>query len=227
MKYDLMKIDDYLFIIGDLYKSDKFPYLVVEKFGTDNNFSIWQVDNPNDLDDKNQYRILAHRPLNGARYLGGVDVLPSLPQEDDVDSICMKDLQDFFGTDIHLTPKGEEYISIFKTVYNKCREKYKFTEEDMLQAAKYGYEFRDTTSFPEHNFEDSCINNTKQWLKSRQQPKYPIAFECEVEPKFKHIGSTKEVKGSGSKIKNKYAGNPKTFINFDGRSEWVGKYIYE
>lgn len=39
-----------------------------------------------------------------------------------------------------------------------------YTEEDMLAAAKYGYEFRDTTSFPEHKFEDSCINNTKQWL---------------------------------------------------------------
>lgn len=226
MKHNLVRIDDYLFVMGDHYKSDKFPYLVIEKLNT-GEYSIWQVDNPNDWDEKTQYQILVHVPLNGAPYLDGVDVLPSFNYEDDVDSICMKDLQDFFGTDIHLTPKGEEYISIFKTVYNKCREKYKFTEEDMLQAAKYGYEFRDTTSFPEHNFEDSCINNTKQWLKSRQQPKLPIGFECEVEPKFKHIGSTKEVKGSGSRIKNKYAGNPKTFTNAEGRTEWAGKYIYE
>jgi len=41
-----------------------------------------------------------------------------------------------------------------------------YTEEDMLAASKYGYEFRDTTSFPEHKFEDSCINNTKQWIHS-------------------------------------------------------------
>lgn len=41
-----------------------------------------------------------------------------------------------------------------------------YTFHDMLQAAKYGYEFRDTTSFPEHKFEDSCINNTKQWIHS-------------------------------------------------------------
>jgi hypothetical protein len=67
----------------------------------------------------------------------------------------------------------------------------------------------------------------EEYIQSLQQPKYPIAFECEVEPKFKHIGSTKEVKGSGSKIKNNYAGNPKTFINSEGRTEWVGKYIYE
>ena len=42
----------------------------------------------------------------------------------------------------------------------------KYTEEDMLNASKYGYEFRDTTSFPEHKFEDSCIRNTKQWIYS-------------------------------------------------------------
>jgi hypothetical protein len=42
----------------------------------------------------------------------------------------------------------------------------KYTEEDMLNASKYGYEFRDSTSFPEHKFEDSCINNTKQWIYS-------------------------------------------------------------
>jgi hypothetical protein len=217
MKYNLIKTDNYLLVVDDSEIKEGDWIKWDNKVGR-------AVDTTYLPSTK---KIISHAPLNGARYLGGVDVLPSIPQEDDVDSICMKDLQDFFGTDIHLTPKGEEYISIFKTVYNKCREKYKFTEEDMLQAAKYGYEFRDTTSFPEHNFEDSCINNTKQWLKSRQQPKYPIAFECEVEPKFKHIGSTKEVKGSGSRIKNKHAGNPKTFINSEGRTEWVGKYIYE
>lgn len=41
-----------------------------------------------------------------------------------------------------------------------------YSAYDMVRAAKYGYEFRDTTSFPEHKFEDSCINNTKQWIES-------------------------------------------------------------
>ena len=53
--------------------------------------------------------------------------------------------------------------------YTQCQEDMadkKYTEEDMLNASKYGYEFRDTTSFPEHKFEDSCINNTKQWINS-------------------------------------------------------------
>ena len=214
MKYDLMKIDDYLFIIGDLYKSDNFPYLVAEKFGTDNNFSIWQVDNPNDLDDKNQYRILAHRPLNGARYLDDIDVLPSLPQEDDVDSICMKDLQDFFGTDIHLTPKGEEYMSIFKTVYNKCREKYKFTEEDLRKGIKMGIQKH---PYAFDGKETKYKYSEDEIIQSLQQPKYPIAFECEVEPVV-------AIDKSGYPTLGTYA--PKTIINSEGRTEWVGKYIY-
>ena len=58
----------------------------------------------------------------------------------------------------------------FKEGYNKAKETL-YTEEQMIQASKYGYEFRDTTSFPEHKFEDSCINNTKQWLQSLKQYK--------------------------------------------------------
>ncbi len=39
-----------------------------------------------------------------------------------------------------------------------------FTAADMLEAAEYGYNFRATTSFPQHTFAQECINNTKQWI---------------------------------------------------------------
>lgn len=39
-----------------------------------------------------------------------------------------------------------------------------YSEEDMINASKYGYNFHKTTQFPNQEFEDSCINNTKQWL---------------------------------------------------------------
>ena len=39
-----------------------------------------------------------------------------------------------------------------------------FTASDMLLAAEYGYNFRANTAFPEHTFNQECINNTKQWL---------------------------------------------------------------
>lgn len=43
-------------------------------------------------------------------------------------------------------------------------EKVLYTKEDMIKASKYGYNFHKTTQFPNQEFEDSCINNTKQWL---------------------------------------------------------------
>lgn len=40
----------------------------------------------------------------------------------------------------------------------------RFSEQDMIDSAEYGYNYRDTTSFPDKNFEDNCKNNVKQWL---------------------------------------------------------------
>jgi hypothetical protein len=53
-----------IMFIGDNYKSDKFPYLVAEK-DINGNYFVWQVDNENDWDVKNQYEILGSIPLNG------------------------------------------------------------------------------------------------------------------------------------------------------------------
>lgn len=52
------------------------------------------------------------------------------------------------------------WFSIFQS-----EQANKYSEEDMLEASKYGYNFHKTTQFPEQDFEDSCIRNTKQWLK--------------------------------------------------------------
>lgn len=62
-----------------------------------------------------------------------------------------------------------EYVIVFilaailgatrERMISKC-----YSKEDMIKAAKYGYEFHKLTQFPEQDFEDSCINNTKQWL---------------------------------------------------------------
>jgi len=220
MKRNLIRINDYLFVMGDHYKSDKFPYLVIEKLNT-GEYSIWQVDNPNDWDEKTQYQILVHVPLNGASYIDGLDVLPSLPQIDDVEKLVE---QEFPYTETRTDYATDECRTIWGKAYNIAREKYNLTLEKLIDMyiEKTGYGM-DMWS----KEENETMSTIADIIQSLQQPKYPIAFECEVEAKFKHIGSTKEVKGSGSRIKNKHAGNPKTFINSEGRTEWVGKYIYE
>jgi 5-methylcytosine-specific restriction endonuclease McrBC regulatory subunit McrC len=40
----------------------------------------------------------------------------------------------------------------------------RFSYDQMIEASRYGYNYRDTTSFPNKNFDDNCKNNTRQWL---------------------------------------------------------------
>jgi hypothetical protein len=42
-----------------------------------------------------------------------------------------------------------------------------YNETDMIESAKYGYEYHATTSFPNKSFEDNCKNNFLQHLSSK------------------------------------------------------------
>jgi hypothetical protein len=46
----------------------------------------------------------------------------------------------------------------------KWQQERSYSEEDMIEASKYGYNFHKTTQFPNQEFEDSCIRNTQQWF---------------------------------------------------------------
>jgi hypothetical protein len=214
MRYDLIKTDNYLLICNDSeikgYYYDDYIKKVRHSGGAEyveNNIT------------KN---IVAHLPLNGAPYLDGVPLLPSIPKHYDID------FAEVFYDLLKMTyPTFVEWPEAIE--YNKqVREKYKFTEEDLRKAIKMAQEqelVRHTDS--EYRMVIAYTHSEMDIIKSLQQPKYPIAFECEVEPEYKHIGAVKEVKGSGDKIRNKNAGKTKTIINPDGRVVWVGKYIYE
>jgi hypothetical protein len=209
MRYPVIKTDSYLLIVND----DKIR---MGDYYIDGYFFLRNVvvDDSEYWSNRKDYKkLIAHRPFNNAPYIDGLDVLPpnwrDNGEEDDVKKLA----EDYTSKRNYLTEEAQGFID----GHNKAREKYKFTEEDMLQAAKYGYEFRDTTSFPEHNFEDSCINNTKQWLKSRQQPKYPIAFESvDIDV---HQDTGLHLKKVGTE--------PNKITNAEGRIEWVGEWVYE
>tara|TARA_R110002020_G_C15782420_1_gene729353 strand:- start:264 stop:482 length:219 start_codon:yes stop_codon:yes gene_type:complete len=54
----------------------------------------------------------------------------------------------------------QEYSEQFNLAnVSKC-----YSEDDVLNAAKYGYEYRDSTSYPNKDFDSNCKNNVKQWL---------------------------------------------------------------
>jgi hypothetical protein len=55
----------------------------------------------------------------------------------------------------------------------ELQAKDKQMKEFGIECAKYGYDFHKTTAFPEHNFEDACINNFKQWYADKFKQENP------------------------------------------------------
>ena len=212
MKHEIIYTEDYALIVSDKQIKDVRPHN--GKFHLEKGYIINQF--PTYLTDLSDCKlIIAHRPLTDAAILKYVPLLPEFGKGDDVEKIAdVLKVGSTYRDYEHLVKRG---IIIG---YNKAKETYKYTEEDMINAAKYGYEFRDTTSFPEHKFEDSCINNTKQWLQSLKQSKRPKYFECETITMNKGYTDKSDYPYQECEIL-------KTITNPQGQTELSGKYIFE
>ena len=46
--------------------------------------------------------------------------------------------------------------------------KKEITEQDLIDACRYGYDYHKTSQFPETKFEEFCMNNFKQLLESKK-----------------------------------------------------------
>lgn len=98
----------------------------------------------------------------------------------------------------------------------KSKEKYKYTEEDVMDAFTRGYidgieRTEDITYYAD------------KFLKSLSQPKnMPVGFECEME----EITIGGFVEGKDEAITIGKENKPKTTTNSQGQTQWVGKYIY-
>jgi hypothetical protein len=108
--------------------------------------------------------IVAHLPLNNAPTLEGVDLLPLL--EDDVD-LMYENTEDLFYK------KYDDALHYYSFIegYNKAKEKYKYTEEDIMSAMKYAVKYYS------HMWDDS---DGEKIIQSFQQPKMPIGFNLEA-----------------------------------------------
>jgi hypothetical protein len=159
-------------------------------------------------------RIIAHFPLNGAPVLDGVDLLPEIehecrycgvmttqpdcecykvPAEDDVIKLA-DDLGFYDSTEDN---KGNYATKAFVAGYNKARDRFKYTEEDMMRAIAFGVSVRDQGLHLDQFIYDKFI----------QKKKLPVAFEAELNP-----WSILE--------------EPITQVNSKGVHVWVGNYIY-
>jgi hypothetical protein len=176
MEHEIINTGDYLLIVDDSEIKGGDWYIDL------NLKQIFSKSNPQISKIEWQKKIIAHLPLNNSPILEGVDLLP--PFEDEVE----KKLNE------NCNPK---IAAIMIKGYNKAKEKYKYTEEDLKDIWKYVKNNRVTY---------------EEYLQSLQQPKMPVGFKREfLENKL--WGQ----KGTGVYI---------TETNSQGLTQWVGEWIY-
>lgn len=54
---------------------------------------------------------------------------------------------------------------------NLNSKKVTYSESDLIESAKYGYEFHCITVYPEKKFEENCKNNFLQFVESKLKQK--------------------------------------------------------
>ncbi len=204
MKYEIIYTEHYALIVSDEHIKDVRPFM--GKYHLEDGLTINKF--PDYLTDLGACKlIIAHRPLTDAPILEGILLLPELSKEDDVAELALRTY-----------PFGNSERNALITGYNKAKETYKYTEEDLRKAI-------DMATTRRH--EDTVLFfRSDEIIQSLQQPKRPKYFECEMEPKYKHIGAVKGIYGSGFRKQYLMYGLPKTITNSQGQKELVGEYIY-
>ena len=199
MTYNIIKTDNYLIIIGDtfIWEGDE-PYFVAEKL-VDGRYDVIQIDNVNDWDTSTQFKILAHLPLSG-KTLENIPLLP--PLDDDVKKMAINEV----GVDGELY--NEYDCETFIKGYNKAKEKYKWTDEDVIKIVEKSRETGLTAEY---------------LLLSLSQPKSPITFMFETE--YDCCGRYENCKGCDATAEMINL-RPKTTTNSQGQTILLGKYIY-
>jgi hypothetical protein len=156
--------------------------------------------------------------------LEGADLLPPLPDE----------AEEWARSQWSCEPGDYEelYYDGLEKGYNAAKEKYKYTEEDLVRAFNIGVNSQFESTELKLNKDESFDRHSKNLLRliqSLQQPKMPIGFECEMEWE-----NSKGEKGSSFTNVALYEENIKdydaqlvlkTTIN-TGLTQWAGKWIY-
>jgi len=240
MTHEIIKTADYLLAVDDSKIIEGDWFLPISGIG-------WELNKPEQADvnmgcdNHHCKKIIAHRPLNNAPFLEGVDVLPPFDVEDDENlnisnvsgRYTLEEAKKFamkkFNSDKMKSeyPKGgwvniDDILSVLEVGVEcgykfgqKSKEKYKYTNEDMLVIRN-----QLVTMLPVGDVAAwdmiQAISKYKKWLddyvESLSQPKMPVAFERETGRKL--------VLNSGIDLF-------KITTNSQGQTQWVGKYIWE
>jgi len=194
MTHKLIKTDNYLLVVDDNKDIEENMWTVKDG----------KVREVSYLGQDNGYAIIAHLPLNSSPILEGVDLLP--PIEDDVEEAerVFTEVLDSETKQVYNKMLLDATEHGFIIGYNKAREKYKYTEEDMRKAITMARDLEDWQDLVWEYEYDDIIQSLHQ---------YPTEFECEMIP-CNPIKYTTE---------DHLDVEPKTITTAQG-IQWVGKY---
>jgi len=155
-------------------------------------------------------KIIAHLPLKNSPILEGVPLLPPL-------EVVKYDFAEMFYNICKATyPEFDEWVEAKEYNKSKAKEKYKYTQEDILIIRNKLVSMLPTGDISAWDMIMAASNYTKwfdNYIQHLQQPKMPVGFECEDEVYMYSI--------NGDTMK------PKTTTNSQGHSVLVGTYKYE
>jgi hypothetical protein len=210
MKYEIIYTEDCALIVSD-EEIKPGDFNVPSDCNKSSDISRTSEEDLSIVNDKfNGYKkIIGHRPFTSAAILEGIPMLPQFSKEKSVVSIAEEIL--LSHPDFKAEGFSEYQNGRFNGIidgYNKAKETYKFTEEDletaMLKISEYLLESIENNKVPNSG------EKVDEIIQSLQQPKLPKYFQiemlCYVNPEF-----------------NEY---PKTITNSEGQTELVGEYIY-
>jgi len=171
MTHKLTHTPNYLLVVDDSdikeIKEGDFLYSISNKLVVCANKGSADDINSKVMPEAIHKKIIAHLPLNNSSILQGVDLLP--PLEDDVKKLAKEYIDDEWQKDDDAVKFG---IKVgYVQGYNKAKEKYRFTEEDMRKAIEFGYDLRNN---------HKAINSGIDWVKILTQSLQPKT-EWEVE----------------------------------------------
>lgn len=209
MKHDIIKTDNYLLIVdgSEIKAGDYHVATRIVKTNGDNAIALTDQKQLEAIAEiGGAKKIIAHLPLNQATILEGVDLLPPLEQEDDVELYYQKQVMQTYPVE---TQSYTAYEKGFIEGYKKAKEKYKYTEVDMKIAIQQAF-LSGVERLEDFEKVEKMILG---FIQSLSQTKYPIRFKCEMDCILVVL-----------RLEDKCT--IKTTTNSQGKTVWVGKYIY-
>ena len=221
MKYEIIYTEDCALIVSD-EEIKPGDFNVPSDCNKSSDISRTSEEDLVVVNDKfNGYKkIIGHRPFTNAAILEGVPMLPQFSKEKSVVSIAEEIL--LSHPDFKAEGFSEYQNGRFNGIidgFNKAKETYKFTEEDletaMLKISEYLLESIENNKVPNSG------EKVDEIIQSLQQPKLPKYFESEMEK-----GYMLNDDGEPYGFPVHETGKPKTITNSQGQTELVGKYIF-